>query len=103
MSSPENSDASGITMQARCLFHHGSLDVVAGDGDSPQKQAGVGRSGCGKPFLMVTFACAGAYVKVFRSLDGTHYLARCPKCAKTMRFEVGDAGSQQRTFSVSCG
>ena len=83
-------------------LHHGSLDVVAGDGDSVRDQRSAGRSGCGKPFLMVTFTCAGAYVKVFRSLDGSHYLARCPKCAKTMKFEVGEAGVGQRAFSVSC-
>lgn len=82
-----------------CLFHHGSLDVVAGDNQPARRPS---RAGCGKPFLMVTFTCANAYVKVFRSIDSTHYLARCPKCAKTMKFEVGDAGSNQRTFSVSC-
>lgn len=92
-------------MRDGILLHHGSLDVVAGDGDStrdPRATSGVGRSDCGKPFLMVTFTCANAYVKVFRSLDGSHYLARCPKCAKTMKFDVGNAGSEQRTFSVSC-
>lgn len=56
----------------------------------------------GRPFLMVTFTCAGAYQRVYRSLDGTHYMARCPKCAKTMRFVVGAGGTGQRAFQVSC-
>jgi hypothetical protein len=52
---------------------------------------------------MVTFACSGAYVRVYRAHDATHYLARCPKCAKTMRFIVGEGGTSQRAFTVRCG
>jgi hypothetical protein len=55
-----------------------------------------------RPFLMVTFTCAGAYQRVYRAADGTHYMARCPKCAKTMRFVVGSGGTGQRAFNVSC-
>lgn len=56
----------------------------------------------GRPFLMVMFECANAYQKVFRSIDGTHYLARCPKCGLTKRFGVGTGGADQRQFRLSC-
>ncbi|MFN7337630.1 MAG: hypothetical protein ACK5SZ_00630 [bacterium] len=51
------------------------------------------------------FECAGVYQRVFRTVLGdgaSFYLARCSKCGKTMRFEVGPEGTQQRTFRVSC-
>lgn len=78
----------------------GSLDIVAGEGGSASSDAPWG--GSPRPFLMVTFTCANAYQRVYRSRDGTHYMARCPKCAKPMRFVVGEGGSSQRVFQVSC-
>lgn len=51
---------------------------------------------------MVWFKCAGAYQKVFRSMDATQYSARCPKCGKTMQFAVGSGGENRRMFEVSC-
>lgn len=56
-----------------------------------------------RPFLMVTFRCANAYQRVYRAADGTHYLARCPKCGKSVRFLVGEGGTSKRSFDVSCG
>ncbi|MFN9992104.1 MAG: hypothetical protein ACK54H_02070 [Phycisphaerales bacterium] len=55
--------------------------------------------------IQVWFECAGVYQRVFRTVLGdgaSFYLARCSKCGKTMRFEVGPEGTQQRTFRVSC-
>ena len=56
----------------------------------------------GRPFLQVYFVCANSYQRVFRSADNKRYLARCPKCGKEMRFQVGEGGTAQRTFQVSC-
>lgn len=58
-----------------------------------------------RPFLMISFRCrAGdSYQRVYRSLDGSHYLARCPKCGKSVRFVVGDGGTGARSFVVECG
>jgi hypothetical protein len=50
----------------------------------------------------VRFVCSGQYVRVLRDAGGTHYLARCPTCAKTVRFRVGPGGSDQRIYDVSC-
>lgn len=55
-----------------------------------------------RPWLGVRFVCAGAYQRVYRHADGTRYLARCPKCGKSITFRVGQGGSDQRFFDVSC-
>lgn len=56
----------------------------------------------GRPWIGVQFVCAGKYLRVFRAVDGTGYLARCPTCAKSMWFRVGSGGSADRFFEVSC-
>jgi len=71
------------------------LDVVAGGNGG---HAGL----VGRPWLQVTFTCANAYQRVYRGTDGRSYVARCPKCAKDMRFVVGPGGTSQRAFQVSC-
>jgi phage terminase large subunit GpA-like protein len=71
----------------------GSLDITASpDASTPH----------GRPFLQVMFRCANAYLRVYRSSDGQRYLARCPKCGKEVRFQVGEGGTSQRQFDVSC-
>ena len=55
-----------------------------------------------RPWLGVRFVCANAYVRVFRNTAGTSYDARCPKCAKCVQFRVGEGGTSQRFFEVSC-
>ncbi len=55
-----------------------------------------------RPWLGIRFACAGAYQRVYRSADGTLYMARCPRCAKSINFRVGEGGTPQRFFDVSC-
>jgi hypothetical protein len=60
------------------------------------------REGSGRPWLGVRFACSGAYVRVYRNAAGTEYLARCPRCGKSVRFAVGPGGTGQRFFEVRC-
>jgi len=55
-----------------------------------------------RPALQVYFRCANAYIRVLRAADGTHYLCRCPKCGKSTRFIVGQGGTEQRYFEMSC-
>ena len=55
-----------------------------------------------KPYLMVHFACAGVYQRVYRSADGTRYLARCAKCGRAVPFKVGAGGTDRRRFVVNC-
>ncbi len=58
--------------------------------------------GAARPSLRVYFRCANAYCRVLRASGGDHYLARCPRCAKTMRFAVAPGGTQRRFFELSC-
>lgn len=55
-----------------------------------------------RPSIGVYFRCANAYCRVYRNPQGTAYLARCPRCAKTKTFRVGRGGSPQRQFVISC-
>ena len=53
-----------------------------------------------KPFLSIHFACCGVYCRIYRNSDGTAYVGRCPRCARPVRFLVGDGGTDQRFFVV---
>lgn len=65
-------------------------------------QAEADQSRTERPWLGVYFRCAGAYLRVVRNASGTGYTARCPRCARLVRFRVGTGGSPQRFFEVSC-
>jgi hypothetical protein len=53
-----------------------------------------------RPFLMVHFACCGVYCRIYRSPDGKRYEGHCPKCARPVKFRVGDGGTDARAFRV---
>lgn len=80
---------------------HGRIDILVGETPEPGGSAGGGRA-VGRPSIQVWFACAGAYLRVFRAVDGSKYQARCPKCGKEVRFLVGPGGTSQRVFEVRC-
>jgi hypothetical protein len=67
---------------------------------SSQSQADKNPSAPNRPFLSVQFACCGVYQRVYRDKDAQHYNARCPRCGKSVRFAVGDGGSDSRFFVV---
>jgi len=56
----------------------------------------------GRPYLSLYYRCANAYTRVYRAPTADHYLARCPTCGKTTRFQVGPGGVEQRVFEISC-
>jgi hypothetical protein len=39
---------------------------------------------------------------VFRSGDAAEYRATCPRCARCIRFAVGEGGTDQRFFEADC-
>jgi hypothetical protein len=83
------------------MHHPGKLDIQ--EGDPPEGLAAAHGSGAlGSPAIGVYFRCANVYQRVHRSADGTHYLARCAGCGKSMRFVVGPGGDQRRQFQVTC-
>lgn len=69
---------------------------------SSGETADAGQSRSERPWLGVYFQCAGAYLRVLRNASGTGYLARCPRCSRTVQFRVGKGGTAQRFFEVSC-
>lgn len=72
-----------------------TISLIGGREPQPPK-------GAERPWIGVRFVCAGAYVRVYRNVEGTGYLASCPKCGRRMRFRVGAGGTDQRFFDVSC-
>jgi hypothetical protein len=67
-------------------------NLDAGSGNSTPNAA--------RPFVSVLFRCCNVYQRIYRSADGTKYDGRCPKCARSVRFLVGDDGTSERFFVV---
>ena len=53
-----------------------------------------------RPYLRVQFRCCNAYQRIYRSADGKTYQGRCPKCARPVKFLVGEGGTSCRDFIV---
>lgn len=53
-----------------------------------------------KPYLSVQFKCCSVYQRIYRNNDATAYEGRCPRCAKPVRFLVGQGGTSERFFVV---
>ena len=54
-----------------------------------------------RPYISVHFKCCGVYQRIYRSADATQYAGHCPRCAKPVRFKVGQGGTDCRFFTVS--
>ena len=67
-------------------------------GEAPAGREGDALGVRARPFLSVHFACCGAYQRVYRAADGKHYEGRCPRCARPVRFVVGEGGTAARCF-----
>jgi hypothetical protein len=72
------------------------LDLTSNPNLTPHKS----ESESSRPFLGVTFACCGAYARVYVNRAGTAYEGRCPRCAKPVRFPIGPDGSDARFFTA---
>jgi hypothetical protein len=53
-----------------------------------------------RPYLSIHFACCSVYSRVYRNKDGSAYAGRCPRCGRTIKFPIGDGGTDQRFFIV---
>lgn len=61
----------------------------------PQQNSGVRRH------LGVHFACCDVYHRVYVNHDQTAYCGHCPRCARSIRFEIGPGGTDARIFQAS--
>ncbi len=72
------------------------VEISGGSQESAKQSAGSSQ----RPFLSVHFACCGVYQRIYRAADGKSYTGHCPRCAKPVRFTVGEGGSDCRFFRV---
>jgi hypothetical protein len=70
------------------------LDI---SGMKPPARNGAAES---RPFLRIHFACCNVYSRIYRNSDESAYEGRCPKCARPIKFVVGQGGTDQRFFVV---
>ncbi|MSP72224.1 MAG: hypothetical protein EXR76_08595 [Myxococcales bacterium] len=57
-------------------------------------------TGEARPYLGVSFECCQVYARVYRNAAGDKYVGSCPRCARQVRFSVGDGGSGSRFWTV---
>lgn len=68
------------------------MDLYVGDA------SGHDRDDAARPYLGIHFECCGVYVRVYRRRGATRYVARCPRCLRTISFPVGRHGTRARLF-----
>ena len=75
-----------------------NLDISEGEDTSAPSRPGTGK----RPsrFLGIQYDCCGVYGRAYLNREGTAYEARCPKCFRTVKFRVGDGGTDSRFFTV---
>lgn len=79
------------------------LPIVVAPSDPSAHAQGQGtQPSGGRAFLSVYFRCSAQYVRAYKNAAGNAYEARCPACAKPVRFAIGPGGSSERAFTMSC-
>jgi hypothetical protein len=80
----------------------GGLPVSPPDSAPPAIQPADATQPGARPYLRIYFRCAGTYARAYLHPDGTRYLAQCAKCGQTCKFVIGEGGTNQRFFEMSC-
>ena len=75
-----------------------NFDAVS-DTSSDGMPAEIGREK-GRQFLGVHFACCDVYARVYANRQQNAYLGHCPRCARQVKFVVGEGGTDARFFTA---
>ena len=67
---------------------------LSSDSPAPQGQGGA------KPFLGVHFTCCEVYARVYPNRDQSAYVGHCPRCARQVKFLIGQGGTEARFFTA---
>lgn len=71
---------------------------VDGLTDSQSTGSESGSVGTRRPWVGVHFDCCGVYTRIYRNMEGTAYIGRCPRCTRQIRLGVGANGTDARFF-----
>lgn len=55
-----------------------------------------------RPYLGVHFTRCRVYGRLYRNLEGTAYVGRCPRCGAPVHVPIGTEGTTQRFFQAIC-
>jgi hypothetical protein len=58
------------------------------------------RTGGGRSFVGIHFACCAVYAKVYVNRAGTAYQGYCPRCLKKIELKIGPGGTDARFFTA---
>ncbi|MBY0397363.1 MAG: hypothetical protein K2X91_12990 [Thermoleophilia bacterium] len=53
-------------------------------------------------YLRVYFLCSNNYTRAQKTPAGDAYTARCAACGRCKRFVIGESGTSQRSFVLTC-
>ena len=69
-------------------------------GTDSQAAGAAQKSADSRAFLGVHFECCDVYSRVYPNREQTAYLGHCPRCAKQVKFMIGESGTSSRFFSA---
>jgi len=65
---------------------------------SPDPEPTPPRSGGGRRFVGIRFACCDVYTRVYVNRTETAYEGYCPKCSRKVRLRIDAEGTDKRFF-----